>query len=216
MAIEEQLEAIFTDIRPDSIKIGMLFKTEIVELVSRFLSQHAQGIPIVLDPVITAKSGDALLVPEALSAMKTRLIPLVTLVTPNIPEAEALLGISGVTEKDMPEIAAQLLELGSSAVLLKGGHLVADKSNDLLLTQQGDSDWFTSLRVHSKNTHGTGCTLSAAIASGLAQGLDLVDACHLAKHYISRAIKAAKDETIGFGNGPVHHFYHLWPTLNKI
>lgn len=215
-AIEEQLEAIFTDIRPDSIKIGMLFKTEIVELVANFLSQHAQEIPIVLDPVIVAKSGDSLLLPEALTALKTHLMPLVTLVTPNIPEAEALLGVSGTTEKDMPKIAAELLEYGSSAVLLKGGHLVADKSNDLLLTQEGESDWFTSLRVNSKNTHGTGCTLSAAIASGLALGLNLVDACHLAKHYISRAIRAAKDEKVGFGNGPVHHFYHLWPTHGKI
>lgn len=216
-AIEEQLDAIFTDIKPDSIKIGMLFKTEIVELVAHYLSKYAQEIPIVLDPVLVAKSGDNLLAPEALTALKTYLMPLAALITPNLPEAEALLGISGISNKEMPAIAAQLLEYGSKAVLLKGGHLLNhNKSNDLLLNKQGESHWFSSLRINSKNTHGTGCTLSAAIASGLAMELELIDACHFAKHYITRAIKAAKDEQIGKGNGPVHHFYHLWPTLGKI
>lgn len=216
-SIEEQLEAIFMDIKPDAIKIGMLFKTEIVELVAHYLSKHAQEIPIVLDPVLVAKSGDNLLDPEALTALKIHLMPLATLITPNLPEAAALLGISGVSAKKMPEIATQLLAFGSNAVLLKGGHLQCDnKSNDLLLNQQGESHWFSSIRINSKNTHGTGCTLSAAIASGLAMELELIDACHLAKHYITRAIKAAKDEQIGKGNGPVHHFYHLWPTIGKI
>jgi hydroxymethylpyrimidine/phosphomethylpyrimidine kinase len=215
-AIEDQLEAIFTDIKPDSIKIGMLFKTEIVKLVAHFLKQHAQNIPIVLDPVLVAKSGDLLLLPDALQALKSYLIPLATLITPNLPEAEALVGISCHSANEMPALAEQLLELGSSAVLLKGGHLTANHSNDLFLNKEGELHWFTSLRIVSKNTHGTGCTLSAAIASGLAHGLDLLSACQIAKNYIFRAIDAAKAEEIGKGNGPLHHFYHLWPAIDKI
>lgn len=215
-AIEEQLEAIFTDIRPDSIKIGMLFKTEIVEVVANFLKRHAVGIPLVLDPVITAKSGDLLLLPEALEALKSQLIPLATLITPNLPEAEALLDLSQSSENEMQTIAAHLLELGPAAVLLKGGHLQARHSNDLLLSKEG-VHWLTSPRIAaSNNTHGTGCTLSSAIASGLALGLDLFSACQTAKNYVFQAIVAAKDDKVGKGNGPVHHFYHLWPTIDKI
>lgn len=216
-AIEEQLEAIFEDIKPDSIKIGMLFKTEIVELVANFLRQHALTIPIVLDPVLIAKSGDPLLLPDALQALKTSLIPLVTLITPNLPEAQALLNLkTAFSAEQMPAIAEQLLELGAKAVLLKGGHLVDNHSNDLFLDNHGKQHWFSFLRIDSKNTHGTGCTLSAAITAGLALGLDLPEACKMAKNYISKAILAAKDEKIGYGNGPVHHFYHLWPALDKI
>ncbi|MBA2653069.1 MAG: bifunctional hydroxymethylpyrimidine kinase/phosphomethylpyrimidine kinase [Tatlockia sp.] len=216
-AIEEQLSAIFTDIRPDSIKIGMLFKAEIVSLVANFLKTHAQNIPIVLDPVLMAKSGDALLLPNALEALKSELIPLATLITPNLPEAQALLGMNVNFADEMPAIAEKLLELGGSAVLLKGGHLHdKENSNDLFLNQNGELHWFTSPRIVSKNTHGTGCTLSAAIASGLALGLDLLSACKIAKKYIYHAIEAAKNEKVGSGNGPVHHFYHLWPTIDKI
>ncbi|MBA2711667.1 MAG: bifunctional hydroxymethylpyrimidine kinase/phosphomethylpyrimidine kinase [Tatlockia sp.] len=216
-AIEDQLEAIFSDIRPDSIKIGMLFKAEIVQLVASYLKKHAAGIPIVLDPVLLAKSGDSLLLPEALEVLKSSLIPLATIITPNLPEAQALLSRStSISAEEMPFVAEELLKLGPCAVLLKGGHLAADHSNDLLLDKNGLSFWFDSLKIQSKNTHGTGCTLSAAIASGLALGLNLAKACELAKKYISNAIIAAKDEKIGHGNGPVHHFYHLWPAIDKI
>lgn len=214
-AIDEQLHAIFADIKPDSIKIGMLFKSEIIELVANFLKKNAQSIPIVLDPVIVAKSGDPLLEPNALDVLKTDLIPLTTLITPNLPEAEALIG-QGIVVDEMPEIAHKLLKLGAQNVLLKGGHLIANHSNDLFLNKQGELHWLTSPRVISKNTHGTGCTLSAAIASGLALGLDLVKACQIAKRYVFHAIEAAKNEMIGEGHGPVHHFYHLWPTIDKL
>ncbi|MBA2657800.1 MAG: bifunctional hydroxymethylpyrimidine kinase/phosphomethylpyrimidine kinase [Tatlockia sp.] len=216
-AIEEQLEAIFEDIKPDSIKIGMLFKAEIVSLVASFLKTHAKKIPIILDPVLLAKSGDSLLLADALEILKAELIPLTTLITPNLPEAQALLGLDAQSEINMPLIAQQLLKLGSSAVLLKGGHLQDElHSNDFFLSQKGQSQWLTSARINSKNTHGTGCTLSAAIASGLALGLDLFASCELAKKYVYGAIEGAKDEKIGLGNGPVHHFYHLWPTMDKI
>ncbi|CEG59885.1 bifunctional hydroxymethylpyrimidine kinase/phosphomethylpyrimidine kinase [Legionella micdadei] len=213
-AINEQLHAIFDDIRPDSIKIGMLFKREIVELVANFIGKYAQGIPIVLDPVTVAKSGDPLLNPDALDALKMCLIPQTTIITPNLPEAEALLG--AMSSPDMSEMAQQLLALGTENVLLKGGHLKDHYSNDLFLNKYGDKYWLESLRIQSKNTHGTGCTLSAAIASCLALGFDVFEACQMAKAYISRAIGAAKDEKIGKGFGPVHHFYHLWPPIEKI
>ena len=215
-AIEDQLQAIFDDIRPNSIKIGMLFKKEIIELVANFLRKNAQDIPIVLDPVLIAKSGDYLLIPDALSSLKSTLIPLATLMTPNLPEAEALLDLKSTAMDEMPEVAKKLLELGCENVLLKGGHLTTAHSNDFFLSATGESYWLTSARIRSKNTHGTGCTLSAAIASCLALGLDLAEACQVAKEYVFQAISAAKNEKIGEGHGPVHHFYHLWPTIDKV
>lgn len=213
-AIDEQLYAIFEDIRPDSIKIGMLFQREIVELVADFINNHAKGIPVVLDPVTVAKSGDSLLEPDALNALKNHLIPLTTLITPNLPEAKTLLGPKSSSE--MVEMAQHLLEFGTEYVLLKGGHSKDLDSNDLLLSKQGEKYWLGSPRIDSKNTHGTGCTLSAAIASCLALGFDMLSACQMAKSYIFQAIDAAKNEKIGKGFGPVHHFYHLWPTIEKI
>ncbi len=205
--IEEQLEAIFDDIVPNSIKIGMLFNQKIVELVAAFLKKRASGIPVVLDPVMVAKSGDRLLLPDAISALKTHLIPMATIITPNLPEAAALTG----NTEEMQLLAQRLLKLGSQAVLLKGGHTDGDESNDLYVDQSGQAVWLTHSRIHSKNTHGTGCTLSAAIASYLALGHPLVAACRLAKTYLSAAIKAAQHDSVGHGHGPVHHFFNTWP-----
>lgn len=211
-SIREQLEAIFDDIRPHSIKVGMLFSSDIIEVVADFLTEKATGIPLVLDPVMVAKSGDPLLQADAIDALKTRLIPLTTLLTPNLPEAQALVG----DESDPEVLADALLQLGAQAVLLKGGHAGGEQSNDLLLTQSGTRFWLEAVRIASNNTHGTGCTLSAAIASALALGLPLPEACRLAKRYLLQAIEAAKDNSVGKGQGPVHHFYHLWPTLDLI
>ncbi len=205
-AIQQQLEAIFDDIVPDSIKIGMLFKQDIVELVADFLKERAINIPIVLDPVMVAKSGDFLLLPEAINTLKTHIIPLTTIITPNLPEAEALTNTTG----DMQTLAKKLLDLGSQAVLLKGGHQAGQESNDVYLDNNGQTLWLSSPRIDSKNTHGTGCTLSAAIASYLALGKTLIDACGLAKHYLSGALKAAQYNSVGHGHGPVHHFYDVW------
>ena len=206
-AIEEQLEAIFDDIIPDSIKIGMLFNQEIVELVAQFLQKHAVGIPIVLDPVMVAKSGDPLLLPEAIDALKKHLIPLVSLITPNLPEALALTN----TSESMLTQAEKLLTLGAKAVLLKGGHQEGPSANDLYRDQKGQEVWLNSPRINSKNTHGSGCTLSAAIAANLARGLPLIDACRQAKNYLFEALKAAEHLSVGHGHGPVHHFYATWP-----
>jgi hydroxymethylpyrimidine/phosphomethylpyrimidine kinase len=206
-AIQEQLEAIFDDITPNSIKIGMLFKREIVELVAHFLKKRAVGIPIVLDPVMVAKSGDYLLLPDAVAALKQHLLPLASLITPNIPEAEALTRAI----VDMQTQAGLLLDLGAKAVLLKGGHQEGPNSNDLYVDQYGQEIWLESPRVDSKNTHGTGCTLSAAIAAYLALGQPLLESCRLAKHYLLNAIRAAQNSSVGHGHGPVHHFHNRWP-----
>lgn len=205
-AIEEQLEAIFADIIPDSIKIGMLFSEPIIEIVANFLGKNAANIPIVLDPVMIAKSGDALLLPEAVDALKTRLIPLATIITPNLPEAYTL---SGKTN-DFEQLGEALLKLGSKAVLLKGGHANNKTADDLFLDQQGRRQYFRSERVESKNTHGTGCTLSAAICAFIARELPLFEACERAKNYLFQAILASKNNSVGKGHGPVHHFYDVW------
>lgn len=159
-----------------------------------------------------SKNGSFLLLPEAVESLKTKLIPLTTLITPNLPEAYVL------TEntENLEQLREKLLTLGSSAVLLKGGHVASDQSNDFFIDQQGQKIWFNSPRISSKNTHGTGCTLSAAICSCLALGLSLSEACRVAKIYLFKAIQAAKEHSVGKGNGSVDHFYHLFPTIEKI
>ncbi len=208
ICIEQQLEAIFDDIRPHAIKIGMLFSIEIIELISAFLKANATDIPIILDPVMVAKSDHVLLKPDAIDALKKKLVPLSDLITPNLPEARRL--ISAEYEKSI--LAHKLLDLGSRAVLLKGGHENTDTSDDLFLSHEVQ-ELLCAPRIHSQNTHGTGCTLSAAITSFTAQGFSLLEASKKAKAYLSGAILHSKDENIGKGHGPVHHFYHLWKYL---
>lgn len=209
-AIEEQLQAIFEDIIPDSIKIGMLYNQEIINLVASFLKKHAQNIPIVLDPVLIAKSGDALLKQDALAALKQQLIPLATLITPNLPEASALLNVNIETFGDMETVAVQLLSLGAQYVLLKGGHLAGFEANDLLISHYALPEWLSGQRVKTRNTHGTGCTLSAGIAAYLARGHTMSEACKAAKDYIHQAIVAVQYSSVGKGQGPVHHFHQWW------
>lgn len=205
-AVKAQLEAIFDDIVPDSIKIGMLFSSEIIEIVAAFLEKKAKDIPIVLDPVMMAKSGDALLLPEAIHTLKSRLIPLATIITPNIPEAQAL----NQETANLETLAKEIFNLGPQAVLLKGGHAEkSNESNDFFFTEQHQV-WLKSARVNSKNTHGTGCTLSAAICAFLAKGSSLLESCEKAKKYLYHAMLASKDNSVGRGQGPVHHFYDIW------
>ena len=211
-AIEEQLESIFEDIIPDSIKIGMLFSVPIIELVATFLMKHAVNIPIVLDPVMMAKSGDPLLMSDAVDALKTKLIKFATIITPNKPEANNLVGKAQSSEI----LGKKLLELGAKAVLLKGGHGEGSTSDDLFLDKYGGYKWMRAMRINSKNTHGTGCTLSAAICTFLAKGFSLVDACERSKRYLFEAMLASKEKSVGLGCGPVHHFYHLWAESNKV
>lgn len=215
-AVLEQLETIFEDIKPNAIKIGMLFNNEIIDVVIKFLNKHAKEIPIVLDPVMVAKSGHLLLLEDAILNLKTNLIPISTIITPNLFEAEKLLGISLMTQGEMEMAARELLALGSKAVILKGGHLQGKKSDDVYVDSFGRVQWFLGSRIDTKNSHGTGCTFSAALASCLAFGFDNIKACDLAKAYIQDALCAAKELELGQGHGPVHHFYHLWPSLEKI
>ncbi|CUT17725.1 MULTISPECIES: bifunctional hydroxymethylpyrimidine kinase/phosphomethylpyrimidine kinase [Candidatus Ichthyocystis] len=214
-SISDQLEAIFDDIQPDSIKIGMLFSGEIIELVSSFISHRAKNIPVVLDPVMYAKSGDILLKEDAIDALKYELIPLATIITPNRLEAARLVGKKEVTEKS--EIMKSLVQYASGYILLKGGHDKNELCDDWLYCPvQKEVTVLHGERIPTKNTHGTGCTMSAAITSGLALGLDVEAACKKAKQYIHMAIKNGEKNSVGKGSGPVHHFYHLWPTINLI
>lgn len=206
--IAEQLAAIFDDIKPDAIKIGMLFSTAIIELVADFLRKNATGIPIILDPVMVAKSGDPLLQTDAVWALKTKLLPVANIITPNLPEARTL--VPGDYDKKI--LAQKLLDFGCSAVLLKGGHEDSANADDLFLSHN-TTKILSAPRINSNNTHGTGCTLSAAITSFIAQGFSTLDACTKAKAYLYNAILHSKDASVGKGHGPVHHFYHLWKYL---
>jgi hydroxymethylpyrimidine/phosphomethylpyrimidine kinase len=205
-----QLDAVFDDIQFAAVKIGMLSSPAVIEAVSAGLRRH--GAPrIVLDPVMVAKSGDRLLRAEAVSALKELLVPLATVLTPNLPEAAVLLGMEAPPwdEAGMIDAAARLRELGPDAVLLKGGHMERADAIDILA--DGDEPLtLVAPRVPTENTHGTGCTLSAAIAALLARGRPLREAVREAKAYLTDAIRAADRLTVGRGHGPVHHFHTLW------
>lgn len=211
--IIEQLHAIFDDIKPSSIKIGMLFSAEIVECVAEFLQKNAKNIPIILDPVMVAKSGDSLLLPDAVNALKEKLLPMCSVVTPNLPEAYSLINKQ---EENYEIIAKKILKLGCTSVLVKGGHSLKNNSDDFFMDKSDNKQWIRSERINSKNTHGTGCTLSAAICSFIGHGFSKNVACVYAKRYLLETIIASKNKSIGLGHGPVNHFYHLWPCISKI
>lgn len=206
-SIKAQIEAVFTDIPPQAVKIGMLGTPEIIHCVADTLAQFPY-VPLVLDTVMVAKSGDKLLDDSAIDALKRRLIPMATLITPNLPEAAVLLGCEAVQAADV-SAARALLALGCQAVLLKGGHSEGEEMQDLLLTAH-DCQILRSQKIATKNTHGTGCTLSAAIAAGLAMHLPLTRAVQLAHDYLQAAIAQADLLGIGSGHGPVHHFHRSW------
>ena len=207
--IARQIDTVFDDIRIDAVKIGMLSRPEVIEAVAAGVERH--GVTkLVLDPVMVAKSGDHLLAPEAVDFLRQRLLPLATLVTPNLPEAAVLLAEDAIEDDShMAAACERLLALGPAWVLLKGGHLEGPESTDLLIGS-GEMRRFTAPRVPTPNTHGTGCTLSSAITAGLAQGLDVIEATARAKEYITAALKAADQLNVGAGHGPVHHFHGIW------
>lgn len=208
--IAAQMDAVFSDLKVDAVKIGMLSRPGAIRTVAEGLARH-HARPVVLDPVMVAASGARLLTDDSLADLKGILMPAADLVTPNLPEAAALLGAPvAADEAEMRAQGAALLALGAKAVLMKGGHGTGAESVDLLVTPQGVSR-FSAPRHPTRNTHGTGCTLSSAIAAGLASGLDLVAAVAQAKTYITGAIAAADRLHVGRGHGPVHHFHALWP-----
>lgn len=197
-----QLRVVLEDIGADAVKTGMLHRADIIAAVVAALDRHAPDVPLVVDPVMVAKGGARLLQPEAEAALREKLIPRATVITPNLPEAEALAGVTIPDAAAMPAAAQALLALGPRAVLLKGGHLPGDELVDLLV-DAGGSRRFTDTRLHTASTHGTGCTLASAIATGLAFGRPLHDAVEQARRYVRRAIETAPG--FGRGHGPLNH-----------
>ncbi|HET6308154.1 MAG TPA: bifunctional hydroxymethylpyrimidine kinase/phosphomethylpyrimidine kinase [Rhodopila sp.] len=200
--IRQQIEVVITDIGADAIKIGMLGDAATIAIVCDALADRAQGVPVVLDPVMVAKGGQSLLASEAVDSLRRRLLPRATVITPNLPEAEALTGLAIRTEADMRVAATVLLSLGVPAVLLKGGHLDSDTVTDLLATPDG-IEAFSAPRIETRHTHGTGCTTASAVAAGLAQGMSLRDAVVRARAYVREAIRTAPG--FGQGHGPLNH-----------
>ncbi len=209
--IAAQIDAVFADLEIGAVKIGMLSRGAAVEAVAKGLARH-RAKSIVLDPVIRATAGDALLANDTLETLRRELIPRALIVAPNLPEAAALTGASlARNEQEMEAQAREILSLGAHAVLIKGGHGEGDESVDLLIGQ-GEVVRLSAKRIATKNTHGTGCTLSSAIAAGLAKGRDVVAAVQTAKAYVTAAIAHADELNIGHGRGPLHHFYQHWST----
>ena len=206
--LKQQMQTVARDIHIDAVKIGMLGTPEVTEAVAAFVA--GLDCPLVIDPVMVAKSGDRLLHADAIASLRDLLIPKATLMTPNLPEAADLLGLAEADDREAMQVqASALLQLGSRAVLLKGGHLSTEDSPDLLVFDH-QSTWFDNERIQTANTHGTGCTLSSALASYLGQGFSIPDAVLAAKTYISGAIAASDQLNVGHGHGPVHHFWDLW------
>ncbi len=199
-----QIDAVFTDIFPDAVKIGMVSSGGLIETIADKLTQYRAG-NIVLDPVMVATSGARLISEEAIGTLKGRLIPLADIITPNIPEAEVLTGMEIKTEAEMEQAAKRLFSEFGCGVLLKGGHSVND-ANDYLVTADGGI-WLHGRRVDNPNTHGTGCTLSSAIAANLAKGCSQAEAAMKAKRYISGALSAMLD--LGSGSGPMDHGFDI-------
>jgi hydroxymethylpyrimidine/phosphomethylpyrimidine kinase len=202
----KQVQAIFDDVRVDAVKIGMAGSAATITALADFLQQKNPPI-IILDPVMVAQSGDRLTSDESVRRLRVDLLPLASVVTPNIPEAEVLLGRA--FDGDMESFARDILNLGARAVLLKGGHLEGETSRDIYV----DKDRLEILelkRVKTKNNHGTGCTLSSALAAYMARGMPAHEASGLAKKYVTAALQVSGNLTVGAGAGPVHHFHSLW------
>lgn len=207
--VKAQIDAVFSDVRVDAVKIGMIATAEIAVAVADALSGY-RDTPIVLDPVMVAKGGATLLQDDAMDALRRSLVPMATVLTPNLPEAARLLQRPEARDREeMANQAHALTGLGPKAALVKGGHLAGDESPDTLWDGTA-LHWFEAVRTETKNTHGTGCTLSSTIAAQIAQGLTPSAAVAKAKQYVSGAIAAADALTVGHGHGPVHHFYDLW------
>jgi hydroxymethylpyrimidine/phosphomethylpyrimidine kinase len=202
-----QMQAVLTDIGADAIKIGMLASAKTVKRVAATCQSLAPMVPLVLDPVLVAKGGESLLEPDAREALLRELVPMAALVTPNAPEAEILSGVPVRCEADLERAAERLLLLGASAVLVKGGHLPGEKVVDVLRTADGAAVRFESTRIATRSTHGTGCTLASAIATGIAEGLTLQNAVERGRAYVYEAIRSAPG--LGGGHGPLNHGHPL-------
>ena len=206
--VVRQMELVLDDIGADCIKIGMLHDHGVIDAVADMIERKARGIPVVLDPVMAAKGGHALLEAGAISALKRRLLPLAAIVTPNLPEAERLSGRTIASRAELIDAAPGVLTFGCAAVLLKGGHLEGERVLDVLATAD-QVELLESPRIDTRHTHGTGCTLASAIATGLAQGLAPLAAVHRARAYVQEAIRTAPG--FGRGHGPLNHAHTVRP-----
>ncbi len=203
--IKQQCESIFADIDINAVKIGMLYSSELMQTIKQVLLKY-NAKNIVLDPVMVATSGDMLIENNAIDTLTCTLFPIATLITPNIAESEKISKLSIQSKEDMVRVAKQISEQYQTNVLLKGGHFSDDSADDLLYQLDGESEWFCAKKVNTPNTHGTGCTLSSAIATYLAQDHTLSNAIKQAKHYLNNALSIGKNYKLGHGNGPVNHF----------
>ncbi len=203
-----QMDAVFSDLAVNAVKIGMVSRIETIAAIAERLRRQSQ--PVVLDPVMVATSGDRLLHEDAIETLRRDLLPLATIVTPNLPEAALLTGSSmAKTETEIARQAEAILKAGAKAVLIKGGHGDGPESTDYLFAD-GAMQALSAARVETKNDHGTGCTLAAAITAHLAKGCELREAVGLAKEYLNAALDAGRGLAVGHGRGPVHHFYRWW------
>lgn len=200
--VAKQIDCVFQDIVPEAVKIGMVSNSKIIEVIVDKLKEY-KAKNIVVDPVMISTSGSKLLSDEAIDVLKNKLIKIATIITPNIPEAEVLSGMTIKTQEDMLDSAKKISKMSDGAVLIKGGHLVNDAID--LLYRDGEYRWFTSERINNNNTHGTGCTLSSAIASNLSKGYSLEDSIEKAKEYLTGALRDGLD--LGKGSGPLNHMY---------
>lgn len=203
--LAEQLDSIFTDIKPDAVKTGMVSSSQLIDIIADKLREY-KAVNIVVDPVIVATSGAKLICDDAMETLKKKLLTLATVITPNIPEGEVLAGMKITSKEDMVTAAEKISNTYGCSVLLKGGHSLND-ANDLLVEQGKEPVWFMGRRIANTNTHGTGCTLSSAIASNLAKGKSLEEAVKGAKNYISGALAAGLD--LGKGSGPMDHGFDI-------
>lgn len=203
--LAEQLDSIFTDIKPDAVKTGMVSSSQLIDIIADKLREY-KAVNIVVDPVMVATSGAKLICDDAMETLKKKLLTLATVITPNIPEGEVLAGMKITSKKDMVTAAEKISNTYGCSVLLKGGHSLND-ANDLLVEPGKEPVWFKGRRIANTNTHGTGCTLSSAIASNLAKGKSLEEAVKGAKNYISGALAAGLD--LGKGSGPMDHGFDI-------
>jgi hydroxymethylpyrimidine/phosphomethylpyrimidine kinase len=214
--VEEQLQAILDDIGIDALKFGMLHRTDIIEAVAAILHK-GHHFHKILDPVMVAKSGDRLLTPDAVNAMREKIFPMTTVLTPNLPEASVFLEREIKTKSQMERAALDLALMGPQAVVIKGGHLSGDSCDDCLCINGANPQihWLPHHKINTRNTHGSGCTFSAALTANLAKNMTILDAVKQAKRYISKSLEAGSHYTLGHGHGPVHHFHDLWPVKTQ-
>ena len=207
--VAEQIRMVFNDVDVNAVKIGMIANADIAGSIADTLSAVC-SVPIILDPVMIAKGGSHLLDPDAVQTLRDRLVPIAEIITPNLPEAAALLDCDEATcIGEMMDQATMLLALGPKTVYLKGGHLGGGDSPDILMTKD-NVETLEGVRIDTKNTHGTGCSLSAALAACRGRNLELVEAAKASKEFITQAIAFADQMNVGQGHGPIHHFHALW------